>query len=271
MRRRVIAAVLLAAVGAAFVTVARGGPAAAPTITPGWLTVALSMPSPGFQVGSVKGRQVVLAKGFEVDLAKALARKLGLQHVAFVNERRFANLYAAGAKPWDVGIAEITITPARAQNVDFSAPYLSVDAGVLLRRELPSAPRSLADLRGLKLCTQRGTTGVDVIDDVIEPTRKPALLTTVDLLLQRVQTGACDAAVFDLPILATLRAQVPDRYGPIAGRIVTGEQYGVVMQKGSALKPLVDDAINELLAGPIVDRLEKKWLLIDPGDVPVLR
>jgi polar amino acid transport system substrate-binding protein len=268
--RRTLAALALVAV-AALAAAAAAFPQTPQTLTPGRLAVALSMPSPGFQVGAVQGRKVVLAKGFEVDLAKALARRLGLRHVDFVNERRFASLFAAGDKPWDLGIAEVTITAARARNVEFSVPYLSADQGVLLRKNLPAVPRSIADLRGLKLCTQRGTTSADTIAEAIRPTRRPVLLTTEDLLLQRVQTGACDAAVFDLPVLATLRAQVPDRFGPIAGRIVTGETYGIVMEKGSPLKPLVDAALNELLAGSLVDRLERRWLQLDPGRVPVLR
>ena len=36
------------------------------------------MPSEGFQVGVVKGSQVIYAQGFEIDLARALAKQLGL-------------------------------------------------------------------------------------------------------------------------------------------------------------------------------------------------
>ena len=48
-----------------------------PTLQPGRLTVGLNMPSPGFQVGSVRGHGVVFARGFEIDLANALAARLG--------------------------------------------------------------------------------------------------------------------------------------------------------------------------------------------------
>ena len=50
-------------------------------------------------------------------------------------------------KPWDVAVAEITITAARRANVDFSAPYLAADQGVLLAEGV-AEPKSLADLAG---------------------------------------------------------------------------------------------------------------------------
>ena len=66
------------------------------------------MPAPGFQVGAVRGRDVVLAKGLEIDLARALARRLGIPRVRFVNERLFSTLLRPGA------IVEV----AAAENVD---------------------------------------------------------------------------------------------------------------------------------------------------------
>ena len=270
MTRRRLLVVAVAVLAAASAAVARGAGSEPPTLQLGRLTVALSMPSPGFQVGAVKGRQVILAKGFEVDLVKALARKLRIKHVDFVNERKFSSLYARGEKLWDLAVAAVTITPARQANVDFSIPYLNADAGVLVRNGLPVRPRSIADLRKLRLCSERGTTSADLITETIAPEKKPFLYTTANLLLQRVQTGACDAAVYDLPILAALRAQIPDRYGPLVGRIVTGEQYGLVFPKGSPLRPLVDEALQALLAGPTVNSLERKWLQLDPGRLPVL-
>ncbi len=97
------------------------------------VTVGLAMPAAGFQVGAVRGRTVVLAKGLEIDLARILARRLGIQRVRFLNERFFSTLLTPGAKDWDLALAEISVTPARAERVDFSRPYLTADQGVLLR------------------------------------------------------------------------------------------------------------------------------------------
>jgi ABC-type amino acid transport substrate-binding protein len=41
-----------------------------------------------------------------------------------------------------------------------------------------------------------------------------------------------------------LRRQAPDRYGPLAGRIVTHEKYAVALEKGSPLRPSIDKALR---------------------------
>ena len=101
------------------------------------MTVALSLPSPGLQAGSVQGTKVVFSKGLEPELARALAARLGVKTVRFVNEPLFSKLVAKGPKPWDFAIAAITITPTRAARTSrFTAPYLTADQGVLVRKGL---------------------------------------------------------------------------------------------------------------------------------------
>ena len=82
----------LAAFAVAGALAASAGAAPPTTKTPGVLTVGLAMPAAGFQVGAVRGRTVVLAKGLEIDLARILARRLGIQRVRFLNERFFSTL-----------------------------------------------------------------------------------------------------------------------------------------------------------------------------------
>jgi polar amino acid transport system substrate-binding protein len=241
-----------------------------PTQSPGVLVVGLNMPNLGFQVGAVRGTTVVFARGFEIDLAKALGRRLGVRTVTFYQEARFQRLISAGPKPWDLAIGEITITPARARAVDFSVPYLDADEGVLLRKGLAPAPTSLAGLRGLRLCSQLDTTSADTIATLIRPTTKPLLYGNSILLMQNLQTGRCDAVVYDAPILATLRAQVPFRYGPFAGVIATGEKYGITLPKGSLLTPLVNRALRQLIADGTVSALAKRWLTTDLSKLRVL-
>jgi ABC-type amino acid transport substrate-binding protein len=71
--------------------------------------------------------------------------------------------------------------------------------------------------------------------------------------------------------LATLRAAVPGRYGPMAGVIPTGERYGVVFPKGSRLRGPVNRAIAALKRDGTLASLQTKWLAQDLAKVPVLR
>ncbi len=238
-----------------------------PTLHPGILTVGLNMPSPGFEVGSVRGHDVRFARGFEIDLARAIAADLGIKKVVFYQEPRFNRLIAPGPKPWDIALGEVTITAARAAQVTMSIPYLDAAQGVLLRSGLSTSPKSLADLAPLRICSQSGTTGADVVTNEIRPTRPAKLYGNVTRMVDALESGRCDAVVYDAPILATLRNQTPARYGPLAGVIDTHEQYGAVLPHGSPLEAAVNSAIGSLIADGRVSALSKRWLVADVTNV----
>jgi ABC-type amino acid transport substrate-binding protein len=240
------------------------------TVTPGQLTVGVSLPSEGFQVGVVRGDRVLYAQGLEIDLARALAAKLGLTPTVFV-QSRFDRLLTAGAKPWDLAIAEITITEQRRRAIDFSEPYMEVDQGVLLAQTVTPVPRTLAALRALRVCALRKTTGADVARRTIAPTRPVRLDGNVETLMLDLQTGRCDAVVYDAPALGTLKSRAPARYGPFAGVIETAEEYGIALPKGSALLGPVNRAIAALVADGTVARLQRTWLTTNVEKLPALR
>jgi ABC-type amino acid transport substrate-binding protein len=263
-------ATLIALATAATIAVAASA-APPPTKSPGVLTVGLAMPSAGFQVGAVRARQVVLARGFEIDLARVLAKQFGIARVRFVNERFFSTLLVGGRKDWDIALAEISITKARAKRVDFSKSYLQADQGVLVRRGLSPTPASIADLRALQLCAERATTGALVLVDKIKPARKPLLLADPSRLSYDLFTERCDAIVFDAPALAVLRRQASDRYGPLIGRIVTREKYAIALEKGSPLRARINAALKTVTASGTLERLRRRWLGTDTSSLPALQ
>ena len=265
MRIRISIVVLVALVSVA------AAPAAGPpaTVTPGQLTVGVSLPSEGFEVGVAKGSQVLYAQGFDVDLARALAKRLGLARVAFV-QSPFGRLFSFGAKPWDLAVAQITITDQRRRTAEFTQPYMNVDQGVLAAQTVSPVPTTLAGLRSLRICALGKSTGADAATTVVAPTTPVRLFGNVPTLMLNLQTGRCQAVVYDAPSLGTLKARAPDRYGPFVGVIKTGEQYGVALPKGSPLVQRADAAIRALIADGTVKRLQKKWLTADLSKLPVL-
>jgi len=260
----------LAVAAAALAVVAPSWAAGPPTKVPGEVTVALSLPSPGLQAGSVQGTKVVFSKGLEPELARAVAAAIGVKTVRFVNEPLFSKLVAKGPKPWDFAIAAITITPERQANVGFTTPYMTADQGVLVRKGLSPVPTTLAALAQLQLCSERATTGAQYIVTKLKPAKKPQLAKSPTALFDLLRAGRCDAAVYDAPILGAEQAAAPDRYGPFAGRIPTGEQYGLVVEKGSKLLAPLNAAVRAVLQNGTVDRLARKWLSGNPAKLRVL-
>ena len=167
-------------------------------------------------------------------------------------------------------IAQITITNQRRRTADFTQPYMTVDQGVLAAQTVNSVPRTLADLRSLRVCALSKSTGADVANTVIAPTKPTRLSANVPTLMLNLQTGRCQAVVYDAPTLGTLKARTPDRYGPFIGVIKTGEQYGVALPKGSQALSAVDAALGELIADGTVQRLQRKWLTTNLSTLPTL-
>ena len=264
MRAFVAAAVL------ALVLVASPGAAPPPTLTPGVLTVGVALPSDGFEVGIVKGSQVIYAQGFDIDLARALSKQLELDKAVFV-QSRFDRLFSSGSKPWDVAIAQITITAQRRTTADFTRPYLRVDQGVLLAQTVRPVPKTLAALRPLRICALRKSTGADTARARIRPKKPVALIANVPTLMLNLQSGRCQAVVYDAPTLGTVKARAPTRYGPFAGVIQTGERYGIALPKGNGLLEPVDTALGELIADGTLKELQRKWLTADLSKLRVLK
>ena len=241
---------------------------ALPTRTPGTLTVGVDIGAPGLAQGTVVNGKVVNAKGFEINLARVLAHKLGLR-LRIINVP-FAHVISAGAKPFDVSIAHVTITSERRRSVAFSPPYLVVNKGVLVAPGV-EPPATLAELRKLRICAQRSTTSLAYVRTTLRPTRPPHTFVSLIDELIAVADGYCQAMIADLEIIVGAKREHPDLYGPIAGQIETHEHYGAVFQKGPKLKRPVSAALMSLAHTGVVKRLENRWFGKGWDNVSVLK
>ncbi len=277
----VVAGVVTAAIVAAMLLVALGLPAqgraddatekATRAVPPTELVVALSLGDPALQAGVVRDGRVILARGFEVEVARAVARRLRMRHVRFVDVRPSARLLTAGSPPWAVAIASVRPSRAAAARADLSAPYLGTDQAVVPRRGL-KRPRALADLRGLALCAVRGSEGAATIAATVRPATRPLLVPTSGRLLEVVQTGVCDAALVDAASAGRLLAGKGGRFGPVVTKVEHGDGLVVAVTKNGPVGVAdVDRALRRLRADGTLHRLARTWLGIDPARLRVLR
>jgi polar amino acid transport system substrate-binding protein len=267
LKRLLFAAALVAVVA---VPAASAKPASPPTLHPGALVVGLDPPAVGFQVGTLRGNTVVSPTGYEVDLAKNIAAKLGIPASKITwSVIPWETLFRPGAKPFDFAFEEATITVARSRVVNFSAPYFDANQGVLVKKG-GSVPHSLADLKQMSLCAQSATTGLDYVQHQLHAAHVQ-IYTKTSAAFAALQVGRCDAFVMDVPIIASQKKTKPSAYGPVAGQIETHEQYGAVMAKGSKLTPDVSAAIRALTKDGTIAKLQQKWFAIDVSKIPVLK
>jgi polar amino acid transport system substrate-binding protein len=236
----------------------------APVKTEGTLTVGAEFP---YYEPFLIGEQAD-PTGSEGEMIDAIAEKLGLDSVTWVNIA-FDQLYAPGAKEFDVGVSEITITEEREQAVDFSEPYFEANQGLLVRADSEYAnATSVDELLDAKWGAEAGTTGLDYAEANLELSQPVDQFDTTDVAAQALKAGSIDVQIIDVPIAVGIRDTTTDVEFEVIGQFVTEEEYGLAMEEGSPLKSCVDQAINELRSEGKLEGFQEKYF---PGstDIPV--
>lgn len=216
-------------------------------------------------------------EGFESAVAFALAKQLGFaaDKVAWVVVP-FANSYAPGPKAFDFDINQISYTPERAQAVDMSDGYYSLNQAVVALKANPvSSVTTIAGLKEYKFGAQLGTTSYTTIQNVIAPTAEASVYDSNDLAIEALKAKQIDAIVVDLPTADFItNVQIEDGASAILGQLQpaagTDEHFSLVLAKGSALTACVNAAIAALTTDGTLDQLASTWLPFQDA-VPVLK
>lgn len=242
------------------------------TKTAGKLTVATDEPAyePWFKDGKPAN-----GEGFESAVAYAVAKQLGYDKSAVVWQSvPFNKAFAPGEKTFDFDINQVSISDERKKAVDFSSGYYDVRQAVIALKDSKAAKaKSIADLKDVKLGAQVGTTSLNYINDVVRPKQQAAAYAKNDQAKSALQNGQVDAIVVDLPTAFYITsAEVTDAkiVGQFENQGGTPEQFGLVLDKGSALTSCVTDAVDALREDGTLAKLEQDWLS-DAVDAPVLK
>ena len=203
-------------------------------------------------------------KGYEAAVAYAVAKQLGFSadQVKWT-VAPFSTVIAPGEKAFDFDINQVSITDERKQAVDFSSGYYDVKQAIItVKGSKIAGAKTLADLKGAKLGGQIGTTSYKVITDLIKPTQEPGAFDTNDVAKQALANGQIDGLIVDLPTAFYITAVELDN-GVILGQFentTVGEQFGLVLNKGSKLTTCVSKAVDELRADGTLAAIEQQWL-----------
>lgn len=240
-------------------------------VTPGRLTIGTDDPAfpPWFDFDPSSGN------GFESAVAYAVAGELGFTaaDVDWVVVP-FNVSYAPGAKNFDFDINQISITAERAQAVDFSDGYYTVNQAVVAFPDSPiGQATTVADLRGFKFGAQIGTTSLDFINSVIGPTQEPFVYDTTNDAKSALEAGQIDGIVVDLPTAFFISAVEIEGSAVIAqfeADPSSPEQFGMLFEQGNTLRDCVNEALAALESSGGLDAIQQEWLSDDTG-APVIR
>ena len=222
------------------------------------LTVCTSLPYSPFEVDDGTGSGKIV--GFDMDFMDFIAKDLGVERKTVALQ--FPGIQSGQAmksKKCDIAAAAMTITPERAKNITFSAPYYDASQALMVLND--STATDLSGLKGKKLGAQTGTTGLMYAQKFAGQygftVTQYAQITDEELALT---SGKVDAAIHDQPALNDYIKQHPGK-AKIVANFNTGEQYGFGMALGNtALTKVVDYAIAKSKSDGTYLSTYAKWI-----------
>lgn len=193
--------------------------------------------------------------GFDADLSKMLAKYIiGTPKTALSQtsvDTREAMLQNGSV---DTVFATYTITPKRAQKVDFAGPYYASGDAILVRKSNTSITK-VGDLNGKTVATEGNSTAATAIAK-FAPKAKVILFQTNDECVQAVRQGRADAYVLDQGILIGAAAKTPEV--KVVGAPFTTEPYGIGIAKNHPeMKKFVNDWLRQIEASGLWAQLWK--------------
>ena len=207
--------------------------------------------------------------GFDIDVGKAVAEKLGVEFVAQPID------WAAKELELNAGTIDciwngMSITPERQESMAMTFPYLNNGVAFYVRAEDNIA--TLEDLAGKKVAVQGGSLADDLLagdyaelagtfDEVIS--FEEYLSALMDL-----QNGGCDAVLIDV-FVAEERIKGMETATIKCGPVLADDLYGVGFRKADlALRDKVQEILIEMKADGSLGEIAKKWFSEDITIVP---
>ena len=225
---------------------------------------------PNFKPQSYYDQLIGRWRGFDVDVATEIARRLGVD-VQFISGV-FEDVQAGNWQPeWDLSVGSITITPAREKVLDFTSPY-SFDTAVAAVRA-GSTIMSVGDLAGKTIGVTDGSTYEDYLKGTLSLPGQGAIPSVIDspeIVKYTTDQDAIDAlAAGDLD--AVISAQPELQKAIDAGtdiRIIDTplftEELAAAVVKDAPLDPTslvqrVSQIIDAMHADGTLTDLSEKW------------
>ena len=220
------------------------------TVVAGKLTMATNATFPPYEMTTDSGE----IEGIDVDTAKAIAEKLGLE--LQIDDMDFdAALLSVQQGKADIVMAGVTVTDERKAVMDFSDSYATGIQSIIVPEGSDIA--SPDDLAGKKIGTQRGTTGYIYCSDDFGDENVVAYddgLTAV----QALNNGQVDAVVIDNAPAKEFIAANPGLV--ILETSYAEEDYAIGLAKGSSLEDAINGALEELKADGTLQSIVDKYI-----------
>ena len=215
----------------------------------GEITIGVKFDVPPF---GFKNPQTDEVEGFDVDLGKAVAERLGVKpnFIEAISDNRIPFLEDGTA---DLILSTMTINEERVGEIDFSDPYFIAKGRILTKKD-NSEIQGVEDLAGKRVCTALGSTYEATLKKQA-PDAELRLVDTYSECQELLQNGSIDAISTDDVILTGMIIQDDSLH--LVGEELTQEPYGAGIKKGVTE---LTDFVNETFEAYKTDgRYEKTF------------
>lgn len=210
----------------------------------GAINVGIKYDQPLFGLEALDGS----FEGFDVEIAKMLAEKLGIEEDGIT----FIESVSANREPFlqqgqvDMVVATYTINETRDEVIDFAGPYYVAGQDILVPIGNPNGIAGPDDLSGLRVCSVEGSTPAENIATNY-PEAQLTLLPEYSLCLESMLNGQVDALTTDNVILSGYAFENPDDV-ELIGNPFTEEPYGIGVPDSDdkVFCEWINDSLNEM-------------------------
>ena len=231
----------------------------------GRLRVGLYTGNPSSVLQSASGRP---AAGVGFELGRELARRLDVpfEPVVYPNNGAVLEGLRAGA----VDVVFTNATPARATEIDFTQPYLEVEAGYLVPRGSSVAASNDLDKPGVRVGVMEGSTTSTTLPGLLK-NASIVRVPTIEKVAEMLSAGTLDAFATNKSVLFEISDSLP------GSKVLTGrysvERLAMGIPKGrDAALPYARSFVSAAVAGGLVksavDRAGLRGAIVAAGTTP---
>jgi glutamate transport system substrate-binding protein len=222
----------------------------------GKMTVGTKFDQPGFGLRGLDGKP----EGFDVEIAKIIAAKLGIADDKITWKETPSAVREEVIERGEVNLvaATYTINDKRKQRISFAGPYYVAGQQIMVKAAdtTITGPDSLKTAASSKVCSVAGSTPAENIKEYLA---SPSQLVTFDVYSKcadALRTGQVAAVTTDNVILLGLVGKSEGAF-KVVGDPFTEEPYGIGLKKGdTAFCQFVNDTLKAAAAD---GSYEKAW------------
>ena len=195
--------------------------------------------------------------GFDVEVARAIAAKLGVEAEIIPGE--WDGLFAGmDAGRYDIVVNGVEVTSERTEKYDFADPYAYIRTALIVRGDNETI-KTFEDLKGKKTANSIASTYMNLAEDYGATCYG---VDTLDETLTMVLQGRVDATLNAIVSYTDYMAQHPDANLKVVATTEDASNVAIPMRKGAetaSLLEAINKAIAELHEEGVISELSVKY------------